>query len=350
MNYDIFISYSRQDAGWVEKLVHLICSEMRHPTSKQPLRVFRDTDSLQAGKGLLKQLNDAVAQSHCVLAIISEAYANSEYCRREWRLMDARDVAAEVGAIIPVAIETKGVPDEFLRLRMYRDFSCALDHQTEIFRALFDKLKVDISNVLSDGAPPDYFEGVSEIQIEAYLEAVRRAVERSPYRQLQRVGSKPLSEVFEPPSVAQISDPSEPSSDGRVMELAEAMSATHGSAVQHIVLLGEPGAGKSALLRHLARNAWSCPTAIGLSEPHLPVLIRLKAFDIAQGISWPERIVDALREDRQILLPGAAGQGVLRRLANPSGEKWLLLLDGLDEIPAPSVSVVARWTEYPSIH
>lgn len=146
--YDLFISYSHQDGEWVEKLRRRIESEIRHPKTRKKLSIFQDRENLRAGVNWKHQLQEAILDSDCVLAILSKGYATSSYCRMEWDFMEFEDPAALEGRILPVAIETTDLPAHFVRLRQYRDFSRAKDFQSPEFEKTFAELKLDIKSIL----------------------------------------------------------------------------------------------------------------------------------------------------------------------------------------------------------
>jgi len=99
----------------------------------------------------------------------------------------------------------------------------------------------------------------------------------------------------------------------------------------NITILGGPGSGKSTLLRQIAKYAWHEPEKIGLEKAHLPLI--LPAHLLAQSDG---SLVEAFRHvisstDMQMNHP--LPEGFFLDWAEKEETKWLLLLDGLDEVP-----------------
>jgi HEAT repeat protein/energy-coupling factor transporter ATP-binding protein EcfA2 len=108
----------------------------------------------------------------------------------------------------------------------------------------------------------------------------------------------------------------------------------------HVLILGEPGAGKSTLLRQLAEQAWDAPGKIGLDGPHLPILVPLRRLAVAEG-ALEERLNCALTTE--LTMTQALPQGFFTNWPKQTGEKWLILLDALDEVPAEQRAQLMQW-------
>jgi len=111
----------------------------------------------------------------------------------------------------------------------------------------------------------------------------------------------------------------------------------------HLVLLGEPGAGKSTWLRYtVQRVADGRGEEVGIAEPLLPVLVRLGPLSREKG-SFPERLREVLENELGLPLPEDFFEA-WPKAAKAQG--WLLACDGLDEIGnLKTRQDIARWLE-----
>lgn len=86
--YDLFISYARKDnetdARMVSALVEIIEADFVHFSPSLPLNVFFDKKSILDMQYWQDVLKKGLRQSKVMLAVLSEAYFQSEWCRREW--------------------------------------------------------------------------------------------------------------------------------------------------------------------------------------------------------------------------------------------------------------------------
>jgi predicted NACHT family NTPase len=100
---------------------------------------------------------------------------------------------------------------------------------------------------------------------------------------------------------------------------------------EHILLVGSPGVGKStALLRCLVSFA---KEELGKPEPRIPVLVRLKRYNVLSSSEDPSGMLtlirDALKPQLRLKIPEVEELLFQKRL--------ILLLDGLNEMPADTV-------------
>ncbi len=98
-----------------------------------------------------------------------------------------------------------------------------------------------------------------------------------------------------------------------------------------IVLLGDPGSGKSVTLRHLAQSLAAQPVFVN-DMPVLPVYLHLGRYRQASNRGLPERFAEFVRDELKHVVP--RGDVVLAVLADALAQgRIFLLLDALDEMP-----------------
>ena len=102
MDYNLFISYSRDNESWVRKFVQVITEEYLQQTGEE-LEVFKDSIKLHAGARWKKRIYEAIELSSCMVAVLSPSYFKSEFCQTEWEQFKKRErILASNELIIPV--------------------------------------------------------------------------------------------------------------------------------------------------------------------------------------------------------------------------------------------------------
>ncbi len=181
--------------------------------------------------------------------------------------------------------------------------------------------------------------------LQDYFRALRAYCTNYPYLALEDLlgrKRKSLDEVYVPLRARAKTESGRP--DREETNIADVLRrATSGAGPRHILILGEPGAGKSTLLRQIAKNAWDAPAAIGLDRPYLPMVVRLQSLALAEGASLERRLVNALHRAGELTLQQDPPDGFLLEWPRRMDARWLLLLDGLDEVPADSYSALVQW-------
>ena len=105
----------------------------------------------------------------------------------------------------------------------------------------------------------------------------------------------------------------------------------------HLLVTGGPGRGKSTLSLRLAADvasAWGTPVEDGsvpLAEPVVPLRVTARTLAVLLDMPFAQTLAAALKAEYGALLPRAEVDAALlaERVA---GCRWLLLVDGLDEV------------------
>lgn len=129
-----------------------------------------------------------------------------------------------------------------------------------------------------------------------------------------------------------------------VFTLADILRGASKNSTRPCVLLrGPAGAGKSTLIHHIAEHAHQRPYIVGLGQPYIPLIVRLEDLANVEGASLSERLVSALRRAGDLPLMSNPPEGFLEQWPRRENAPWLLLFDGLDEVPAGKRLEVLRW-------
>ncbi|MFS8096034.1 hypothetical protein LFM09_02750 [Lentzea alba] len=157
-------------------------------------------------------------------------------------------------------------------------------------------------------------------QLEDLLHVQREAAETLPYR-LLGVKQPELTRVYVQQSVRGTGQQDRP------VPIGEALARG-----KHLLITGEPGAGKSTLgqmyVQRLATEWLETSADPPTSEPVMPLRIPAKA--LADDLPWSELLANAVRDRRlnATLKPELFAKRAL-------GARWLVFVDGLDEIAEP---------------
>jgi hypothetical protein len=183
------------------------------------------------------------------------------------------------------------------------------------------------------------------------LEAQCASVERLPYELLD-VEEPPLSSVYgrQQMRVRMATDRSERENAAVAKPAAEEFPAliepraavsvlTALEQHTHLLVTGEPGAGKSTMSSYLARSLsrlWLREDSVvdaPITEPVVP--LRVSARSLNSSGSWSAVLAEAARHSFGRNLREDPGPGLFA--GRVQGARWLVLVDGLDEIPDPQL-------------
>jgi tetratricopeptide (TPR) repeat protein len=111
---------------------------------------------------------------------------------------------------------------------------------------------------------------------------------------------------------------------------------------RNLLIDGAPGAGKSTLLRHIAHNAFDHPYELGLDDKRLPLLVRLQSLAKSSASSVQARLVEAINDAADYQLTVPKDFNFLSEWPQRQEAKWLLLLDGFDEVPREKRATIVK--------
>jgi tetratricopeptide (TPR) repeat protein len=173
--------------------------------------------------------------------------------------------------------------------------------------------------------------------------ALREEWRRMPIRRASVADGLPssLHEVYIVPFARPVKTSPDRDASMPITGVFQQLNAGPGS--RQLLLLGGPGAGKSALLRYLAAQLcaeFDTPEIIGVETRHVPMLVSLPALALAKDAEVPRRLRLAWPPD--LALPGVP-DGFFEEWPRLLSAHWLLLLDGLDEVPPGQQEILAQW-------
>jgi hypothetical protein len=183
------------------------------------------------------------------------------------------------------------------------------------------------------------------LQINRFLAAQKRYCSQLPYVSIASIASsKSSDEVYIParfcrPASSAVSDDGESAEDLTITEVLQSIN-------EHPVLItGLPGAGKSTLLRYIAARVWQDPDDLGLASRLLPLLVPAARLAAARG-SLDARLRDIVPDEYG--LEEDLPEGFVQDWSRETNAKWILLIDGLDDVRVADQSKLLQW--FQSLH
>jgi hypothetical protein len=188
----------------------------------------------------------------------------------------------------------------------------------------------------------------SERALRDYFRALRAVATQTPNlvmeEQLAGRRVRSLDEIYTVPRFVDAKqEQSEEAKEPPALSIAEVIRAPADDPSRPLLIVGDPGTGKSTLLRHVARHAWDDPEAVGLACPSIPMIVPLRCIARATGVSVEARLRRALEEAGEFLMEEDLPPGFLRDWTRRLDARWLFLLDGLDEVSTAERPDLLRW-------
>ncbi len=112
--HDVFISYRRDPLAeeWVHgEFLRLFITHLREAVGGRAINVFIDKQSIEEGDAWPQRLKNGLARSRCMVSILMPSYFHSEWCTREFAVMENRSRQLGMwtneepgGLIVPICI------------------------------------------------------------------------------------------------------------------------------------------------------------------------------------------------------------------------------------------------------
>ena len=122
--YDVFVTYSRKDFPWVDR-------ELLRLLRENQLKYCVDHLHFELGKAFVESMVESVYQSRKVLAVWSENYASSKYCKQELDYAIQRSFQNSDCSVIVIRLDRtdrKQLPKP-LRAKTFLDYSDSVERK-----------------------------------------------------------------------------------------------------------------------------------------------------------------------------------------------------------------------------
>jgi hypothetical protein len=303
IQYDVFISYKREDQAAAETL--------RERLIAWGFTVWMDVYCIPAGADWPVEIEKGLRACHTIIAVMTPQAVASQNVQNEWEWGIVHEKR-----LIPLMLQKCDVPLNLIR-KNYIDFMP--DQETG-----FARLKTALESESVPTPPDPYREYLQKLyeRINATLAHVIIKInpddprQRDPIPLVSERTRGAVDALFEQPD-----RPLDPMLAMVGMEEKAWESGDFGSAFDYfggqVMLLGEPGAGKSITLLHFGRDA--IVRRVQDATQPVPIWAQISSWDAQRQtpiLDWLAGVYGAPPNARQVIEQGRA----------------LLLLDGLDEL------------------
>lgn len=175
--------------------------------------------------------------------------------------------------------------------------------------------------------------------LRSYFAALRRLNEHPAYDTLSSRLGRNQSATYVPLTLEK---PDRPGLRLDTVELLASIGREDGP--RSVVISGPAGSGKSSLLRHIGAQVVLQATAGNSALRFIPLYVRLPLLANATGVVVERRLWEATCQAGDLAMQGEEPPaGFMSRWAELLDAKWLLLLDGHDEVPPAQQLRLGRW-------
>ena len=317
----VFISHSVKSHAPGTAFAHQLFDALQ----SAHLDPFLDFNCLQVGDNWDPRLEAAARTADAAVVLVTNTAFRSEYVHHEMNWLTG---GSHVKPVIPVLFD--GISSTELENTEWRPYRLSQLQciQAEPPGAALEAIVRTLNRITSK-------------RLESYLRGIARLVSYPDPEERPR----PYCEL----RVRKLARPSSPQESGDVTNAAfvpEVSASTLPEAQSHIVLQAGAGAGKSMLLRALAKRI-ADDWRQGKQRHYLPAYAEARALAGLKGTR-------ALNLFQAVVASGDFEQLDADFFENPpaSGACWLLLVDGLDEVPIEArdelLDRIRRWSDDPA--
>ncbi len=126
---DIFISYSHRYQGWVQDTFYELFEHHLSEAVNYDVKIFVDYNTIKGGDDWNKRIKNELVHSKCLVSIYAPSYFRSEWCVKEFAIMDYRQKECGYrtlenpnGIIVPLNIRDGEFFPPFAKEIQYKDF------------------------------------------------------------------------------------------------------------------------------------------------------------------------------------------------------------------------------------
>ena len=123
----IFLSHNHNDKPFVNELARYL--------TDYGITVWVDQAEIKIGESLLEKVSTGIFESAFIGVVLSKNSINSEWVARELRMAMDKELKERRNLVLPIVLYEGALPD-FLRDRLYADFSKANKYYTELAKLL----------------------------------------------------------------------------------------------------------------------------------------------------------------------------------------------------------------------
>lgn len=154
---DVFISYNHRYQSWLQDSFLKLFEQYLSETVNYDVKIFVDYHKIQGGDDWNKRIKNELIHSKCLVSVYSPAYFRSEWCVKEFAIMDYRQkeynfrsLGNPNGLVIPINIfDGEHFPEyaKEIQYEDFRDFNWDNIKNTELYLPFQRKLAGWVKNV-----------------------------------------------------------------------------------------------------------------------------------------------------------------------------------------------------------